>query len=169
MRQATDDRSNGDRPITGRSVLLCLVAFFAVVTGVNAVMIVAAVSTFGGVETGSAYQAGLAFSREAAAVHAQDALHWDVKGAVRLAPGGEAQVEVSARDANGRPLAGITATAALQHPTDKRADHALTLDERTTGTFRGTTAAAAGQWDLVIELSRGGARMFRSKNRVVLH
>ncbi len=37
--------------VTGRMVLICLVAFFAVVAGVNAVMIAAAVSTFGGVET----------------------------------------------------------------------------------------------------------------------
>ena len=54
-------------------VLICLVAFFAVVAGVNGIMIRAAVSTFGGVETGNAYQAGLAFAQEIAAVEAQDA------------------------------------------------------------------------------------------------
>ena len=36
------------------------------------------------------------------------------------------------------------------------------------GRFHGSTALAAGQWDLVIELKRGGAQMFLSKNRVVL-
>jgi hypothetical protein len=30
------------------------------------------------------------------------------------------------------------------------------------------TGLAVGQWDLVVELSRDGARQFRSKNRVVL-
>ena len=54
-------------------VLICLVAFFAVVAGVNAVMIRAAVSTFGGVETDSAYQAGLAFAREIAAARRRSA------------------------------------------------------------------------------------------------
>ena len=64
---SASDSSSGDgrppREVTGRMVLVCLVAFFAVVAGVNAVMIRAAVSTFGGVETESAYQAGLAFAR----------------------------------------------------------------------------------------------------------
>ena len=46
-------------------------------------MIRAAISTFGGVETGSSYQAGLAFEREIAAARAQDALHWQVKANVR--------------------------------------------------------------------------------------
>ena len=48
-------------------MLVCLVAFFGVVAAVNAVHDPAAVSTFGGVETESSYQAGLAFSREIAA------------------------------------------------------------------------------------------------------
>ena len=36
------------------------------------------------------------------------------------------------------------------------------------GHFVGNTDLAAGQWDLVIELSRQDERLFRSKNRVVL-
>ena len=63
---STDKRAPA-RPLTGRTVLFCLIGFFSVVAGVNAVMIRAAVSTFGGVETSSSYQAGLAFAREAAA------------------------------------------------------------------------------------------------------
>ena len=63
-------------------MLVGLVAFFAAVAGVNAIMIWAAVSTFGGVETESSYQAGLAFAQETAAVAAQDALHWQVKAKV---------------------------------------------------------------------------------------
>ena len=36
------------------------------------------------------------------------------------------------------------------------------------GHFSGVTEAALGQWDVVIELSRDGDRLFRSKNRIVL-
>jgi nitrogen fixation protein FixH len=39
------------RKLTGRHVLLGLVAFFGVVFAVNAVLVRAAISTFGGVET----------------------------------------------------------------------------------------------------------------------
>ena len=40
-------------------MLFCLIGFFAVVAGVNAIMIRAAVSTFSGVETASARRAAL--------------------------------------------------------------------------------------------------------------
>ena len=55
------------RPVTGRMVLFCLIGFFAVVAGVNAIMIRAAVSTFSGVETANSYQEGVTFAREEAA------------------------------------------------------------------------------------------------------
>ncbi len=75
-------------------------------------MIRFAVTTFGGVETASSYQAGLAFSRENAAVRAQDARHWQVKADVRAAGEGSL-IDIDARDAEGRPLTGLTATARL--------------------------------------------------------
>ena len=155
------------RPVTGRMVLVCLIAFFGVVSLANAVMIRFAVTTFGGVETSSSYQAGLSFGRESAAARAQDQRHWQVKGRV-LPAAGATTVEIDARDAAGQPLAGLTASAHLAHPTDRRADQMVSLSEAASGRFRGTAGALAGQWDLVIELARDGTRLFRSRNRVVL-
>jgi nitrogen fixation protein FixH len=161
------ERSQAEFQVTGRMVFAGLVAFFAVVVGVNAVMTYAAVLTFGGVETESSYRAGLAFAREAATVEAQDARHWTVTAKAAI-EGSATVVEVAARDASGQPIANLAATASLVHPTDRRADHAVPLVSNGAGRFRGTTAASAGQWDLVIELSRDDERLFRSKNRVWL-
>jgi nitrogen fixation protein FixH len=155
------------KPLTGRFVLVCLIAFFAVISLANGIMIRAAVTTFGGVETASSYQAGLAYGREAAAAQAQSALHWQVKAAVRPSAG-KTLVDIDARDADGAPLSGLRATALLSHPTDRRADRAVALNEDASGRFRGTAGRIVGQWDLVIELSRGAERVFRSRNRVVL-
>lgn len=155
------------RPLTGRTVLICLVAFFGVVTLANAIMIRAAVSTFSGVETGSAYQAGQNFKHEASAALAQEERHWQVRAHLRPADG-KTLIEIDARDAAGRPLAGLEAAAQLQHPTDRRADQTIALSEATSGHFRGTAAPLSGQWDVLIDLSRGGERVFRSRNRVVL-
>jgi len=155
------------RPITGLLVLLCLIAFFAVVSLANGIMIAAAVTTFGGVETSSSYQAGLVFAREAAAAHAQDERHWRVNAKV-LPAAGVTTVEIEARDAADRPLAGLQASAHLAHPTDRRADQPVVLNETAAGQFRGSAGRIAGQWDVVIELSRDGRRLFRSRNRVVL-
>ena len=158
--------SSRSRELTGRTVLICLVAFFAVVGGVNAVMIRAAVSTFGGVETDSAYRAGLAFAKETAAAQAQDSLHWDVKAALLPAVNGATRLEVIAKDAAGQRLRGLHAVARLAHPADRRADRDVALIEEYAGTFGGAVEVANGQWDLVIELTRDDQLVFRSRNRV---
>jgi nitrogen fixation protein FixH len=155
------------RPITGRMVLFCLIAFFAIVALANGLLVRFALTTFGGVETASSYQAGFAFEREAAAARAQDERHWQVSAKV-LPDAGVTTVEIDARDAAGQPLAGLEASAQLAHPTDRRADQMVHLSEAASGRFRGTAGALAGQWDLVIELSREGTRLFRSRNRVLL-
>jgi nitrogen fixation protein FixH len=153
--------------LTGRMVLVGLVAFFAVVVGVNGLMTYAAISTFGGVETESSYRAGLAFANEIKSAQAQDARHWNVTAKAAI-EGDATVVEVTARDAAGRPVPDLAATARLVHPTDRRGDHSVPLAGAGSGVFHGETVAAAGQWDLVIELSRDGERLFRSKNRVWL-
>lgn len=155
------------KELTGRTVLFSLIAFFLVVAGVNGIMITAAVKTFGGVETESSYKAGLAFAREIAAANAQEARHWQVRASV-VRSGGDARVEVVARDANDRPLDDVAASVSLAHPADRRLDQTVVMSADGAGRFRGTAAYAAGQWDLVIDLDRGGERMFRSRNRVIL-
>lgn len=153
--------------VTGWTVFGCLVAFFAVVMGVNGFMIRAAVTTFGGLETESSYKAGLAYAHELKAAQAQEARHWDVRA--HVTPGSEKQwVEITARDAQGQPLTGLTAVVRFNHPTDRRADLDMTASEVTPGRFVGSAAPTAGQWDLVIELLRGEERVFLSRNRIVV-
>ncbi len=161
-------RAGRPREITGWTVLGLTVAFFAVVVGVNAFMAHEALSTFGGVDTESSYRAGQLFEREVALAKAQDAQHWRVEAKVTPTPDGTAVLDIVARDASGAPLTGMTATAVFARPTDRRLDRAVAVTEDAAGRFHGSAAIAAGQWDLLIELSRQGDRLFRSKNRVVI-
>ena len=149
-------------------VFVCLVAFFAVVAGVNAIMIRAAVTTFGGVETENAYKAGLAYARDIHAAQLQDGRQWQVKAQLSPDTDGGTWVEVLVRDAVDQPVSGLAAEVRLAHPTDRRFDQIVVMHEDSAGRFRGITRLAAGQRDLVIELARGGERMFRSKSRVVV-
>jgi nitrogen fixation protein FixH len=156
------------RELTGRTVLICLISFFAVVFAVNAVMVRAAVSTFGGLETASSYQAGLNFARDMAAARAQEARHWRIDARLLPNPDAPMQFELSAHDQIGQPLAGLAATVMLVHPTDRRLDRAVEMHADGAGRFRGATAPAPGQWDLVIELTRDDERLFRSRKRLTL-
>jgi nitrogen fixation protein FixH len=153
--------------VTGKLVLGCLIAFFLVVAGINAIMIRVAVSTFGGVETESAYKAGLAFKAETAAAQAQDARHWKVDvGVDRQAAG--AVLTIAVRDAKGQSVPNLRLRADLSHPADRRRDVSLTATEVSAGVFRTQAQSAPGQWTLVVEFARNDERLFRSQSRVLL-
>jgi len=153
---------------TGRMVLFCLLGFFAVVFAVNGVMIHEALSTFGGVDTASAYQAGRMFEQDVAMAKAQDARQWHVDAKVTPASEGAKRLDIVARDAAGLLLSGMDALAVFERPTDRRLDRNVVIAEDSPGHFHGSAEVPAGQWDLVIEFSRQGNRLFRSKNRVIL-
>jgi nitrogen fixation protein FixH len=161
---------NGGKPreLTGRAVLFWLMGFFGFVFLVNAVMVKAATSTFGGVETGSSYKAGLQFRQEIASAERQAALHWRVDGRLVRDKAGMAVLDVSVRDENGAAITGLTAQARLAHPADARRDHAVALGLSGAGQFHGAAAADAGRWELILDLDRDGERVFRSRSRVTL-
>ena len=160
-------RSAQPRQLTGRIVLLWLSAFFGVVFAVNGVLIHEALSTLSGVDTDSAYQAGRVFEHEVTMAKAQEARQWRVEATVTPSPQG-ARIDVTARDAAGAPLRNLDATAVLERPTDRRLDRNLVVAADGPGRFHGDVDAERGQWDLIIELSRQGEQLFRSKNRIVL-
>ncbi len=154
------------RPITGRTVLLYFVSFFGIIFAMNFYMVRVAISSFSGVETESAYKAGLSFKNDVAAAHAQDARHWSVEAFLQH---GEASgITIAARDAQGQVLTGLTPEIRLAHPTDKRRDVPLEFVELTPGQFKSLIPMPEGQWDLVIGLKRETEIVFRSKSRISL-
>jgi len=161
-------RSGKPRELTGRAVLFWFVGFFGFVFAVNAVMVKAASSTFGGVETTSSYKAGLKFKQTMANAEKQAELHWQVDGKLGRDKAGEAVLDIAVRDAGGVPVSGLTAVARLEHPADSRRDHTVPLSNIGAGQFHGVAEAHAGRWELIISLERDGRRVFLSRSRVTL-
>ena len=158
------------RPLTGRMVLVILLAFFGTVIGVNVTMMKLAIATLPGTEVDSAYSASIGYEKEIRAAEDQAARDWRVEAHIVRNRDGVATLEVAAHDKNGDPLSGLAFNGRLERPTDKRADLAVVLSEAGNGVYRGSAGTVApGQWDLVIEGdAAGGRRMFLSKNRVML-
>jgi nitrogen fixation protein FixH len=90
------------KPLTGRKVLLMLVAFFGVVIGVNLVMMTLAIQTLPSTEVDSAYSASLAYEKEIATAREQTARNWKVDAHVERSGQGGATLQVEARDNAGR-------------------------------------------------------------------
>ena len=162
--------TNSPKPLTGRAVLVMLVAFFVVVFGVNGLMMKLAIQTLPGTEVDSAYSASLGYEKEIAAARNQDARAWKVNAHVQRGADGGATVQVEARDNKGKPMSGLTFLGRFERPTDRRADQPVGLTDVGGGIYRGSAPLIApGQWDLVLEGDAAGQRMFLSKNRVLLN
>lgn len=158
------------RPLTGRTVLVMLLAFFGTVVGVNVTMMKIAIDTLPGTEVDSAYRASLAYTSEIGAARDQSDRHWRVQAHLTRKAEGTATLQLEARDERGNPLRNVAFTGRLERPTDKREDKLIALAEASGGSFVGNTSGVRpGQWDLVIEGDAGGARVFLSKSRVVLN
>jgi nitrogen fixation protein FixH len=150
-------------------VLFFLLAFFGVVFAANAVMIKLAIDTLPGSEVDSAYKASLAYNAEIRAADIQDGRAWSVAGRIERRADGQATVRVEARDADNVPLTGLSFSARLSRPTDNRHDRVVALSERGAGLYGGLAdGVAPGQWDVVLEATNGGDRLFLSRNRVML-
>ncbi len=157
------------RPLTGRHVFIMLCAFFGVVIAVNMVMLRVATNTFTGLETDSAYRAGLAFNKELAAARAQDERGWTVEARLARTAQGVA-VTVAVEDAARRGVAGLDGTLVLARPTDRRGDRPAALRREADGRYTALLGDLdPGQWDLVLRFERNGERVFLSKSRVVLN
>jgi nitrogen fixation protein FixH len=159
-----------ERPLTGRKLLLILIAFFGVVIGVNVTMMQLAIKTLPGTEVDSAYSASIGYGKEILAARDQSMRNWRVDAHLARDADGAAQLEVEARDEGGRPLTGLKFFGTFERPTDKRADLAVALAEVGMGVYRGRLEAIApGQWDLVLEGDGSTGCLFLSKNRVMLN
>jgi len=163
-------RTQPNRPITGRMVFFMMVAFFAVVIGVNLIMMRLAIQTLPGTEVDSAYSASLAYGKEIATARGQSERNWKVDAHVERSEQGGATLQVEVRDSSGQPMSGLTFQGRFERPTDRRADRLVELAETGIGMYRGSAQTVApGQWDLVLEGIAAGKRLFLSKNRVLLN
>ena len=155
------------KELTGGKVLVMLIAFFGLVIVVNFAMVKAAISTFGGVDTKSSYEAGRMFESEVAKAEAQAARDWKVDA--RLTPAGQKQeLTVSLLDAKGAPVTGVAVKATLAHPIDERNDVAFALSEASPGVYHGQALVPGGVWELNLLVVRGAEQLFLSKNRVIV-
>jgi len=145
------------RPIAGRHVLALVVAFFATVSAVNAVMIWLALQSFPGMVNGDAYREGLEYNRTLEAREAQRALGWQV--AVDVTGDGRARrIEATFADRSGAPLGGLAVTANLVRPVARGIDRTVALREAGPGVYRAEAEfPVPGHWRLELEARREAA------------
>jgi nitrogen fixation protein FixH len=149
------------KPLTGAKVLAMLLAFFAVVFGVNGLMMFDAISTFRGQISDHPYEAGIKFNSELAAAAAQNARGWKVE--MTMTDG----VRATFRDAEGRPVAGLAVSGVFAAPADVKRDRVFAMAETSPGVYAGP-AAPTGVWEYRLTAKRGAETLFQTASRLTL-
>ncbi len=163
-------RENGDHgfKLTGFTVLLMFVAFFGTDIAINVYMATTAIKTFSGEVSSNPYQQGLDYDKDMAAARAQAARNWKVTMTFSPGPNGQDQVEVTALDATGKVIEGLTGKVVLKHPSNMQFDSHLVLAAVAPGIYRASFTPRMHDARVVLDLARNGERMFRSVNHVAL-
>lgn len=157
------------KAITGKTVLAWFLGFFGVVFAANAVFLYLAFGTFPGVVVKSSYEAGQAYNEEIAASRAQDQLNWQVSADVARSGEAGGRVLVTASDAEGAPLYGVTIHALLRRPAQQAADLEVALTAQGGGLYLAELEQLAeGKWTLILEIEQDGKRKFKSESKVFL-
>ncbi len=154
--------------LTGFTVLMMFVAFFGTDIIVNVYMATKAITTFSGEVADDPYQRGLDYDKDAAAAQAQQARGWKVTMTFAPGPDGRDQVQVTALDASGKRIDGLSGKMVVGHPTNMHLDSNLTLASVGPGVYQANFTPQTQSARVVLELARNGERMFRSVNQVVL-
>lgn len=119
--------------LRGIHVLWTLLAFFALVTAVDAFFIVRAVATFPGEQVKNSYVLGLDFNREFERRERQRMLGWRAEAGVVQDDGQHLLVHMTSAD--GRPLSGLAVSVELFSAAMGRVEETIALEERAPGDY----------------------------------
>jgi nitrogen fixation protein FixH len=144
--------------IRGRHVLVAMLAFFALIIGVNIAFTVLAVRSFPGEDEKRSYLQGLNYNQRLEARAAQAALGWTTTaGLVARGDGVVALVEV--RDAHGKAVEGLTVTGRLRRPATTRDDRTLVFRAEGDGVYVADASGLVdGAWAFDGVATRGEQR-----------
>jgi len=148
--------------LNGWHVLGLFAAFFGVIAAVNGAMIARAYGTYPGEVSSQPYEEGLAWDSELGQQHAQAALGWRMTAG--LAPNGD--VEVTARDRAGAPLAFPRIDARLERPATEQGKRDLRFAQAAPGVYVARTGGLSGAWDLRLSAFDAKGRRFDAERRL---
>lgn len=136
--------------LTGRGVLIWLLAFFGVIVAVDGYFIIASVATYRGEDEQKPYLQGVEYNATLARRAAQRRNGWTAR--ITLGRhGAGACIDVVLTDRKGRPedIAGLTGE--LRHPSDENRDRPLRFQALGQGRYEARIdGVTRGAWDVLI-------------------
>lgn len=157
------------RTLKGSHVLAIFLAFFCTITGVNAIMVTYAISSFSGEDVSTPYVKGLNYNAALAQRDAEARSGFTISANAERTPDGVTQIAAQIMHNGEAAPDDIAVTATLRHPANAHLDRAVPLTPRGQGAFAATVPdLTPGQWDLVIAVQRGGDTLYEARMRAWL-
>ncbi|NCN83618.1 MAG: FixH family protein [Sphingomonadales bacterium] len=148
-------KTPGVKKFTGYHATMIIVAFFAVVVGVNMVMARFALSTFGGTVVDNSYVASQEYNKWLEQARDQQAHGWTVSQIMRS--GDRARLNVTGAD--GAPLRGVKIAVVAEHPVGRTEPFEITFAEDSPGEYQSVETIPAGRWKLKLLVSQADKSM----------
>ncbi len=155
--------------LTGRHVLIAVLAFFGVVIAANAIFIVLAIQSWSGLSTDDAYRRGLAYNETLRQAEIQRTLGWLARADLVPLLDGRARLGVVFTDRDDVPVEGLVVLGQLRRPSHERLDQPVELTRQGPGHY-GTDLdlPLPGQWDLRLRATSPSGEIFILEDRLWL-
>ncbi len=153
--------------LTGRHVLIMVIAFFGVMLVANVIFIRAAVNTFPGVSEEKSYFQGLHYNDTLAERAAQSQLGWaaEVMEVARNGEGGRIVIRMVKDDT---ALTSLVLTGVLKRPAHSTEDQALAFNPLGEGLYEAEVAAfGPGAWDMVLRAENNLGETLDAEARII--
>lgn len=150
------------KELTGRHVLIMLIAFFGLIIAVNTYFISAAVTSFRGEDVKGSYRQGLEYNQTLKQREVQSRLEWTITANIIPKEANNSIIIVKFIDAAKAPIDGLTLAGTLRHPTDLAQDRNLEFRALGGGRYQARTEELAGSWQLRGAAQQGDT-LFRFK------
>jgi nitrogen fixation protein FixH len=151
--------------LTGRHVLLSLLAFFGVMLIANGLFVYFALSTFTGSDS-DPYRRGLHYNDTLAAAERQTDKGWQSALSYDAAKG---RLLLGLTDDKSRPVRGLQIKAVVGRPVTDKEDRTLELQEQASGVYAADIDLPSGQWVISAatpDEPRSGVPAYQFKQRL---
>ncbi len=158
-----------NRKLTGRGVIVWLIATFGVVLAVNFYFIYQAEHTYPGQDVSHPYLQGVDYNQTLDDRAKQAQLGWSAAIGGALAQDGMATITVTILDKAGQPVSGEALSGLLRHPMDEELDHKFALKAVGNGVYVGHVPhVQAGRWDVIVARKTAKEAPFEAERRLWL-
>ena len=162
------------KKITGKMVLMWMVAFFGVIIAVNSTLMFFAINTWPGLTTEDPYKKGVNYNQTLDAAARQSALGWlsTVEiGAGEIGADTEADKSVTIRmtGQDNAPLSGLIVTVTVERAVGTRNTQIISMSETAPGIYSGIfKAPKQGRWIAEITAAGPNNASYRMKHQVMI-